>query len=86
MEHEAKYYLWCQLQLEIGNKHGDGRRHIHARQLLTQAVAQPLAKGIESPHLHRSNQLRNSSAPASALGIDSGVQMLDSFSIQLAKV
>ena len=45
-------YLWSELQVEVGHKHRHSSGHIHACQLLTQAVAHAPAKGVVAPRLH----------------------------------
>ena len=45
--------------MEVGDKHGHGRGHIHARQLLPQAIPDAAAERIVAPRLHmRCHDLR----------------------------
>lgn len=54
-------HLWCELELEVGDKHGNSGGHIHARQLLPQAIPQALPKWVESPHLPTHTKFRTRS-------------------------
>ncbi len=45
-------HLWSKCKVEVGHKHGHSRGHIHACQLLAQAVPNACTKRVEAPRLH----------------------------------